>query len=345
MSTMKVAILNSVQDIEIEEREIPSPSPQEVLIKIKSVGICGSDFQYYKTGICGTYAFSKPFILGHEAAGKIVEVGSEVKNFKIGDRVAIEPGRTCGKCIYCKTGHYNLCPRVIFLAAAPVDGAFSEYLTMPSDLVFLLPPLVSYEEGAMIEPLSVGIHAVNRAYLHHGDKIAIFGQGPIGRVTLAVALAYGINNVFVSDVSQGRLDLIDEDVIKINSLDQDPVETILNQTLKEGVDVVFEASGATKAIQEALEVVKRGGRIVQIGVPHDQLIPLPLAKIVDNQIDILGLFRYANTYPIAISLLEKKQIDVKKLITHRFSFNEIRDAFEFIRTSDEPIIKVMINLD
>ncbi|NVM27446.1 MAG: NAD(P)-dependent alcohol dehydrogenase [Candidatus Helarchaeota archaeon] len=342
---MRVAILHKTQDIRIEEREIPSPASQEVLIKVKAVGICGSDFQYYETGICGTYAFSEPFILGHEAAGEIIGVGAEVKDLEDGDRVAIEPGQTCGRCMYCKTGRYNLCPDVIFLAASPVNGAFSEYLVMPRHLVFKLPPTVSYEEGAMIEPLSVGIHAVNRAKLRHGDKIAIFGQGPIGRVTLAVALASEITDIFVSDISQARLDLIDEKVSKINAMNQDPVSIILEQTRQEGVDVVFEASGATKAIQQALDVVKRGGKIIQIGVPHDLTIPLPLAKIVDNQIDILGSFRYANTYPVAISLLDKKQVNVKKLITHRFSFDKIQDAFEFIRTSKEPIIKVMINFD
>jgi L-iditol 2-dehydrogenase len=274
-----------------------------------------------------------------------VKVGANVKGLKVGDRVAIEPGRTCGSCVYCKTGRYNLCPNVVFLAASPIDGAFSEYLVMPSHLAFLLPPNVSYEEGAMIEPLSVGIHAVTRAHLHHGDKIAIFGQGPIGRVTLAVVLASGITDIFVTDVSQGRLDLIDDKIIKINSQKEDPVSTILKQTSQEGVDVVFEASGATKAIQQTLEIVKRGGKILQIGVPHEQYIPLPLAKIVDNQIDIMGSFRYANTYPIAISLLTKKQIDLKKIITHRFPFNKIKEAFELIRTSNEPIIKVIINFD
>ncbi len=342
---MKVAVLHKIQDLRIEEHKKPAPGPQDVLIKIKAVGICGSDFQYYKTGVCGTYAFTKPFILGHEAAGEIVKVGINVKGLKVGDRIAIEPGRTCGNCIYCKTGRYNLCPNVIFLAASPVDGAFSEYLAVPSHLAFLLPPTVSYEEGAMIEPLSVGIHAVSRANLHHGDKIAIFGQGPIGRVTLAVILASGITDIFVTDVSQGRLDPIDDKIIKINSQKEDPVSTILEQTSHEGVDVVFEASGATKAIQQTLEVVKRGGKVLQIGVPHEQLIPLPLAKIVDNQIDILGSFRYANTYPIAISLLAKNQIDLKKLITHRFPFNKIKEAFELIRTSTEPIIKVIINFD
>ncbi len=345
MAMMRVAILHKTQDIRIVEREIPSPAPQEVLIKVKAVGICGSDFQYYKTGICGTYAFTEPFILGHEAAGEIRQIGAEVKGFHIGDRVAIEPGRTCGRCKYCKTGRYNLCPDVVFLAASPVDGAFSEYLAMPQHQVFNLPSTVSYEEGAMIEPLSVGIHAISRANLRHGDKIAIFGQGPIGRVTLAVALASGITDIFVSDVSQGRLDLIDEKVSKINAMNQDPASIILDQTRQEGVDVVFEASGATNAIQQALDVVKRGGKIIQIGVPHDPTIPLPLAKIVDNQIDLLGSFRYANTYPVAISLLEKKQINVKKLITHRFSFDKIKDAFEFMRTSKAPIIKVIINFD
>ncbi|HUX99982.1 MAG TPA: NAD(P)-dependent alcohol dehydrogenase [Candidatus Deferrimicrobium sp.] len=345
MARMKVAVLHKVQDIRIEEREIASPEHEEVLIKIKAVGICGSDFQYYKTGICGTYAFSEPFILGHEAAGEIIKIGAEVAGLKIGDRVAIEPGRTCGRCIYCKTGRYNLCPDVIFLAASPVNGAFSEFLVMPSHLVYKLPPAVSCEEGAMIEPLSVGIHAVDRANLRHNDKIAIFGQGPIGRVTLAVVLAYGISEIFVTDISQGRLDLIDEKVVKINARNQDPRTLILDQTQQDGVDVVFEASGATKSIQDALEVVKRGGKILQIGVPHEQYIPLPLAKIVDNQIDILGSFRYANTYPIAISLLEKKQVNVKKLITHRFSFKAIQDAFEFLRKTGEPIIKIMINFE
>ncbi|MFX1452995.1 MAG: zinc-binding dehydrogenase, partial [Promethearchaeota archaeon] len=159
------------------------------------------------------------------------------------------------------------------------------------------------------------------------------------------ALAHGTTDIFVTDISQGRLDLIDENIVKINAKNQDPVSIILEQTFGEGIDVVFEASGATEAIQKALEVAKRGGKIIQIGVPHEEFIPLPLAKIIDNQIDLMGSFRYANTYPIAISLLEKKQVNMKKLITHRFSFDQVKQAFEFIRTSNEPIIKVMINFD
>ncbi|MGB9682868.1 MAG: alcohol dehydrogenase catalytic domain-containing protein, partial [bacterium] len=160
---MKVAVLEKIRNVSIEEREIPKPKEDEVLVRIKSVGVCGSDIHYYNEGRIGSFVVEKPIILGHESSGEVVEVGSKVKSLKVGDRVALEPGIPCRKCNYCKTGRYNLCPDVVFMATPPVDGAFAEYVVHPEDFAFKLPDNVSYDEGALMEPLSVGIYASNRA--------------------------------------------------------------------------------------------------------------------------------------------------------------------------------------
>jgi L-iditol 2-dehydrogenase len=196
---MKVALLMKPGVIEIVERDIPVYANDEVLIRVRAVGLCGSDVHYYEHGKIGSYVVEKPIILGHEAAGDIVAVGSHVRHLTEGQRAAIEPGVTCGRCVYCKAGKYNLCPFVQFLATPPVDGAFCEYIAIRSDFVFPIPDQISYEEAALIEPLSVGIHAVRRGRLQFGETVAIFGMGPIGMLTAVAAKSFGARRIIGVD--------------------------------------------------------------------------------------------------------------------------------------------------
>lgn len=203
---MKAAVMNNTREIKIETVPVPDINHDEVLIKVMAVGICGSDLHYYTNGRIGNYVVEKPFILGHECAGEIAAVGSAVDQFKVGDRVAVEPGVTCGRCEACKEGRYNLCPDVQFLATPPVDGAFVQYIKMRQDFVFLIPDSLSYEDAALIEPFSVGIHAAARTKLQPGSTIAIMGMGPVGLMAVAAAKAFGAGTIIATDLEPLRLE-------------------------------------------------------------------------------------------------------------------------------------------
>jgi len=345
---MKASVLFAPQDLRWEQRPKPVPKVNQAIVRMKAVGICGSDFHYYQTGKCGTAILTRPFILGHEAAGEVVETGPGVEKLKVGDRVAIEPGVPCEKCKYCKSGRYNLCPEVRFLADSLTDGAFVEYLSMPEDLLFVLPKNISYEQGALIEPISVGIYVVGNSHIKPGDKVAIFGQGPIGLGILKVLLAYGITDILVTDISEFRLNISRKQadgIVAVNATQEDPVEKALSFSNGEGVNCVFEASGAVSAIRQCFEVVERGGRIFLVGITNQKEINIPIPKIVDNQISVCGSFRYASTYPKTISLLSSRKLKVDDLITHRFPFEKLEEGFKLIKEGRKDVIKVVINFD
>ena len=203
--TMKTAVMTDIMQVEIQERLIPQPKDDEVLVKVEYVGICGSDLHYYESGRIGDFVVKPPFVLGHEAGGTVVEVGANVKNLKVGDRVAMEPGKTCGQCEFCKSGKYNLCEDVVFFATPPVDGVFQEYVAHEAGLCFKLPDNVSTLEGALIEPLAVGMHAARQGEAKLGQTAVVTGAGCIGLVTLLSLKAMGVTKVIVVDVMEKRL--------------------------------------------------------------------------------------------------------------------------------------------
>ena len=236
--TMKVAVMNGVGQMGYTERPIPTPKDDEVLVKLEYVGICGSDLHYYETGAIGAYVVEPPFVLGHEPGGVVVEVGKNVKHLKVGDKVALEPGKTCGQCEFCKTGRYNLCPDVIFFATPPVDGVFQEYVAHEAGLCFKLPENVSTMEGALIEPLAVGFHAANLGDAHIGQTAVVFGAGCIGLVSMMALKAKGVSRVYVVDIMAKRLEKALElgaDGV-INGAERDAVEAVLELTGGAGCD-------------------------------------------------------------------------------------------------------------
>lgn len=200
----KSAVMRGTDNMVIKEIPVPKIKDKEVLVSLEYVGICGSDVHYYHNGCCGAYKvdLSEDFMLGHECAGTIVEVGKDVENLKVGDRVALEPGITCGKCEFCKSGHYNLCPDVVFLATPPVQGCNEEFIAFPEDMCFKLPDNVSTKEGALIEPLSVGFYAAEQGNVGTGDTVVILGSGCIGLVTLLACKAHGAGQIIVADLVQ-----------------------------------------------------------------------------------------------------------------------------------------------
>ena len=204
---MRAAVLHAPGDVRIEERERPQPGPREVLVQVTAVGVCGSDVHYYEHGRIGPFVVEAPLVLGHESAGRVVELGEGATDHSVGDRVTLEPGVPCGRCRECRAGRYNLCGDVVFFATPPIDGAFADFVAIHEDFAFALPEALSDEEGALMEPLSVGVWACRKAGVSAGDRVLVTGAGPIGLLAMQCALAYGATEVIVSDVNERRLAL------------------------------------------------------------------------------------------------------------------------------------------
>ena len=341
---MKAAVMTEPLRIDIEEMDIPEVKGNEVLVKVMAVGICGSDIHYYEHGRIGNHIVKTPFILGHECSGVVVAIGENVKSLNIGDRVAIEPGITCGVCEYCKSGRYNLCSKVEFLATPPINGAFVQYLKHREDFLFPIPDHISYEEAALIEPFSVGIHAARRIHLQPGSTVAILGMGPVGLMTVVVAKAFGASQIIVTDLEETRLEAAKKigATHTINVREKNVINEMSQITKGMGVDAVFETAGNPKAIQNALLSLKRGGKLAVIGLPVQDEVGLNIPFISDHEVDIYGIFRYANTYPQGIEFLSANIADVRSLITDRYPLEQTMEAMERARTNKKESIKVVV---
>ncbi|WP_458189585.1 NAD(P)-dependent alcohol dehydrogenase [Haladaptatus sp. NG-WS-4] len=341
---MKVAVLDEPGRLRIEDRDRPTPGADEVLVAVREVGICGSDVHYYEHGRIGEYVVESPLVLGHESAGEVVDVGRGVTDIGPGDRVALEPGVPCRRCAHCKRGEYNLCPDVTFMATPPDDGAFAEYVAWPADFAYRMPESVSLREGALCEPLSVGIHAAHRGNVGVGDSVLVTGCGPIGLLAMEAVRAAGATTVFVSDVVPEKLQLAESRGADaaIDVRERDLSEAIAGLTGGDGVDVVVEASGAEPAIRSTVDAVRRGGTIVLVGLAQDGEIPLETGDIIDDELDVHGSFRYRNTYPAAVDLLADGVVDVEGIVDFERSVDDIGEAFEQART--ERTVKGMITV-
>jgi len=345
MAKMKAAFLYKPGDIRIQEIDIPKPKDDEALIRIKAVGVCGSDVHYYKFGRIGDFIVKDPLILGHECAGEVVEVGKNVKKIKPGDRVSIEAGVPCRKCEYCKQGRYNLCADVTFMATPPFHGAFCEYVAHPEDFLFKLPDNMAFEEGAMIEPLAVGVYAAERGNINIRNTVAIIGSGPIGLMTLQAAKARGATDIIISDLQPFRLELAKKlgATLTINKNEEDPVQKILEYT-NGGADVVMDAVGLPETISQSIKIARLGAIIVWIGMPTVDQIPIRAVEAICKDVDIRGIFRYANAYPPSIRLVSSGKIDVKSMITTSFTLDQVQEALEYPGKHPESCIKVIVEI-
>lgn len=342
--TCKAAYLKQIGEIEFRTVKTPKPRADEALVKIEACGVCGSDVHYYKHGRIGDYLVRKPVILGHECAGTVVAVGRRVKNVAPGDRVAVEAGVTCGKCEFCRTGRYNLCPDVVFLATPPVHGAFVQYIAHRADWLFKLPDGVSFEEGAMLEPFNVGLYAATLSGVTVGHTVAVLGSGPIGLTALQAAKAYGASTIIATDIVASRLRLAKKLGAKhvINATKDDPVEAILDLTGGQGADVVFEAAGAVATTQQSVAVAKRGGSVALIGLGPKARVEMPVMALICKELHVTGQFRYANLYPAAIGLVASGAVDLKSMINRRHPFADLPAAMAACAQGDPKAIKTMI---
>ncbi|XP_043465405.1 sorbitol dehydrogenase-like [Leptopilina heterotoma] len=341
------AILYGINDIRLEQTPIEEPNEGEVLLEMSCVGICGSDVHYLVAGRIGDFIVKEPMIIGHEASGTVVKLGKNVTNLKVGDRVAIEPGVSCRMCSFCKEGRYNLCPDMIFCATPPVHGNLRKYYKHAADFCFKLPDHMSMEEGALLEPLSCGVHACKRANVGIGSKVLILGAGPIGLVTLLVAKAMGASKIVITDLVQERLDMakrLGADatmLIRKDATEKDNIKKVY-ELFDDQPDKTIDASGAQSSIRLAILATKSGGVAVLVGMGAPE-VQIPLIDALVREVDIRGIFRYANDYKDALDLVASGKINVKPLITHNFKIEETKKAFEAAMTPECKAIKVMIH--
>lgn len=332
---MRAAVLHGPGQLSIEERPVPAPGPREVLVRVDAVGTCGSDVHYYRHGRIGDFVVREPLVLGHEAAGTVVACGPDADVRRMGRRVSIEPGTPCGSCEECRPGRYNLCPDMRFLATPPVDGAFCEYLAVREDFAHEVPDTLTVEEAALLEPLSVAVWACRKARVAPGDRVLITGAGPIGLVAAQTARAFGAREVLVTDVLPHRLALARAagatavDVSRTPLAEADYTPTVL-----------LECSGVPAVSSEAIRTVGRAGRVVLIGMGGSEA-SLPVSRVQNYELELTGTFRYAHTWPAAISLVESGRVRLDSLVSHGYGLAEAESALT-VATHDATAVKAVI---
>jgi D-xylulose reductase len=343
---MQAVVLEPDRKLRIRDIAITEPfGPHDVRIAIHTVGICGSDVQYFTHGRIGPFIVEAPMVLGHEAAGTVTEVGSQVRHLKVGDRVCMEPGIPDPNSRASQLGIYNLDPAVRFWATPPIHGVLRPSVVHPALYTFRLPDNVSYAEGAMVEPLAVGMQAAKKAHIKPGDVAVVIGAGTIGMVTALAALASGCSRVIVVDVKQPKLDLASQlgPITPVNAATQDPAEAVKEMTDGWGADIVFEASGDSKAAAGVFEPLCPGGCVVLIGMPTERILyDVVAAQAKEARVE--HVFRYAHVYSRALALMGSGKIDVTPLITDTFPFKESIKAFEFAVSMPSRSVKVQIEL-
>src|SRR5215213_4051340 len=330
----KAAVMHGTHDVRLEDVPVPEPGPNEVLVEIRAVGVCGSDVHYYEEGRIGSFVVEAPLILGHESMGTVVALGENATRHEVGDRVTLEPGVPDGTCRECRAGRYNLCPNVQFFATPPVNGAFTNHVNIHEDFAFALPDSLSDNAGALMEPLSVGIWACRKAGVSAGDRVLVTGAGPIGLLAMQVALAFGATQVEISDVSEPRLEVARR--------------TGATRVLRAGrdaageADVLIECSGNNAALQAGLGALRPAGVAVVVGMGPGETAEIPLALVQNREIWLTGTFRYANTYPTAIALAASGRVDLEAIITGHYPLEET-DRELRARLEDPANLKAMVH--
>ncbi len=334
-STMRASILRGTGDLTVEERPIPTPAPHEVLVRIASVGVCGSDVHYYEHGRIGSFVVTEPLVLGHEASGVVESVGEAVTRLAVGDRVSLEPGVPDLSCPQCLVGRYNLCEDMRFHATPPYDGSFAEYVAHHELFAHKIPDRIGDDAAALLEPVSVALWACQKGGVTAGSRVLVTGVGPVGLLVVQVARALGAAEIVASDVNEERLELASTmgatHVV-------DPSNTTSPRTSRP--DILIDCSGNPGAIRAAIDLVAPAGRVVLVGMGGAEY-PLPVSTVQERELTVTGTFRYAHTWPTAIGLAESGVLDLDRLVTSHHGIEQVADALSAARrdpTSIKPVV-------
>jgi D-xylulose reductase len=343
---MRALVLERKGVLSLRDIDLPLElGPEDVKIKLHTVGICGSDVHYYTHGAIGAYVVNSPMVLGHEAAGTIVATGSKVTGLAVGDRVCMEPGVPNFRSKATRLGMYNVDPAVTFWATPPVHGCLTGFVVHPAAFTFKLADNVSFAEGAMVEPFAVGMQAASRARIKPGDIAVVLGAGPIGIMVALAALAGGCSRVIISDVHQPKLDIAGRypGIVPVNIASQDLGAVVEAETGSWGADVVFEASGNPRAIGSVTKLACPGGVVVFVGIPVEPAhFDIPAA--ISKELRVETVFRYANVFDRALNLIASGKVDLKPLISETFDFAQSIEAFERAALGMPADVKLQIEL-
>lgn len=342
---MKAFLLHGARDMRPQDLDRPVVSAGQVVLRVKRAGICGSDIHYYSHGRIGSFIPKRPFVLGHEFSGEVVSIGDGVDRIMVGRRVTVDPSIPCGACKFCRGGRYNLCRSMRFYGSAScdphIDGGFAEYTLAPATNCFILPDSLGWGEAAMIEPLSVVVHAARRAGNIAGHRVLVTGGGAIGQLMALVARTFGASQVVMSDIAEYPRALalrLGVDA-SLNAKDKD-FETQAIELSQGGFDFVFEASGSSHALAQAIAVAERGATVVQIGsLPTP--VSVPLNSVMAKELNLLGSFRFANVFPTALELAACKRIDLGPLISAVLPLSDMNKAMEMAIGKHE-VVKVQV---
>jgi len=343
---MKAMVLTGIRQLDM--MDWPDPRivhENDVLIRLESVGVCGSDIHYYTTGRIGSQVVRFPYPVGHESGGTVVEVGRNVKKIKQGDRIAIEPAISCGHCDQCTSGRPNTCRNINFLGCpGQIDGCLTEYLVMPEENCFLIPDHMSFAEAALSEPLAIGVYAVQQSISMKNAKVGILGFGPIGMSVMLPAMAYGAEIFYVTDKITDRL-IIAKDLGASWAGNPDEVDVVgkINEIEPMQLDVVFECCGQQDAIDNALEILKPGGKLMLIGIPEVEKLCFNMDYMRRKEISIVNVRRQKHCVQEALDLIADGRIDISKMVTHNYSFEDTKIAFDLVGGYKDGVMKAMIN--
>ena len=333
--TMRASVMTGPGSLVIEERPVPVPGPNQVLIEVAAVGVCGSDVHYYRHGRIGDFVVDEPMILGHELSGRISAVGEGVDPGRVGQRVAVEPQHPCRRCKQCKAGRYNLCPEMKFYATPPIDGAFCRYVIIDEDFAYAVPDSMSDDAAALLEPLSVAIATMRKAGIVPGSSILIAGAGPIGVICAQAAKAFGASRIVVTDLVPSRR----EKALKFGATEVlDPAQVDVSAI--EPVDAFVDATGVAVAVQSGIKAVGPAGRVVLVGMGADEY-PLPVSHIANLEITVTGIFRYTDTWPAAIHLVNSGAVDLDSMVTGRYDLEHVAEALD--SDTDPASLKSIVN--
>jgi L-iditol 2-dehydrogenase len=340
---MKAAVFTGIKTIEMQEVPTPTPKPNEVLIRVRAAGVCGSEVHAF----LGTHPFRKPpAIMGHEVSGDVVEAGPEVGSFRPGDRVLVEPQISCGKCLYCRTGDYHLCVSKVMLGVPAWPGAFGEFITAPEQTLIRLPDGFSYEEGAMVEPLAVGVHSARKARVQLGESALVLGAGPIGLCCIAAARAAGATKIVATDAYDFNLELARKvgavAVVNVRR-DDNLAEVVAEHARPEGVDATFVTAGFSPVFNQSLSHTRKMGRVALVAL-FDEPITIPEPFLIGGkELEVIGVHTYVRKdFETAIGLIRSGVVDVKTMITHVLPIEEAQHALELVHGKTEDNAKVIL---
>jgi len=341
---MKVLRLHAPKDFRMHDEPIPAPGYKEALIKVGSVGICASDIHWWRDGHIGSTHLSDPLVLGHEASGIVEAVGDGVTNVQPGQRVAIEPSKPCMQCEFCKSGHFNVCPTVMFFGTPPTDGCLREYIVWPAELLLSVPNSISLDEAAMLEPLAVGIYAVDLADVSPGETCVILGAGAIGLSVLQSLKAVGISRILVADPVPARRDA----ALKFGAesvCDPSEVHTAAKAlTSGRGFDIVFECAGDAQAVRETAKLARVLGRVVIVGIPREDEYPFDAGNARRKQLSAIFVRRSNLTTERGIDVVLSGKIDAAGLATHTFPLENAEEAFTLAESKSDGVIRAVIRI-